>query len=122
MVHIRPPVGQGKKLLPNRLNVVQINFRRNDFRFIRRSPGQNPAPGVDNHGIAVSLEIRLDAALGRGNHITFIFQGPGAQQNLPVVPAGVDGKIRRGQKNLGPCHGHEPVNFREPDIITDGKT
>ena len=57
--------------------------------------GDDVAPGVDNHAVAVGAPaVVVAAALRGGEQIALVFDGAGAQQQLPMGAAGGVGGAR----------------------------
>ena len=83
--------------------------------------GDDIAPGVDDHGVGIGLELGLDPALGWGHHIAAVLNGAGAQNGLPVVLARGHGEVGGGHQNLGPLQSHDPVQLGEADVVADGQ-
>ena len=60
-----------------------------DPAFAFRPFGEDFAPGVDNHAVAVGTPAAVvQAALGGGDNVALVFDGAGLQQGLPVGFAG----------------------------------
>ena len=77
-----------------------------DDAFAVRGLGQDQAPGVDDQGTAVAAAARgVLAPLGRGDDVGQVLDGPGPDQDLPVVPAGGEGKGRGQEEKVGPSGG-----------------
>ena len=84
------------------------------------SIGQNHAPGIDDHGVAVGLAaIVVNAGLGGRNHVSGVFDGAGLNQYLPVVLAGVGRKGRRHKQHLSSGFRQMAVELREAHVIAN---
>ena len=69
--------------------------------------------------VAETTRERL-ADLGRGRDVVLVLDGTGAEQQLPVVLAGVEREVRRNRDQVRPWSARIRT-AREADVVADGQ-
>ena len=75
-IHEEPAIGKGRNITPNPLQFSRVAFSFDDAGLVF-APCQDLAPGVDDHGMAITGSIsRVGTALGRGDYETLVLDRP----------------------------------------------
>ena len=91
-------MGETGKLPAQALEALEVQAGIN-HPFSVRGLGQDQPPGVHDEGAAVAAPAGgVLPPLGGGYQVGQVFDGPGPQQHLPVVPAGGHGEGRGQQE------------------------
>ena len=105
--------------ISDRIYVIDFG-RQNTFTFLRCFR-QNGAPGIDDHAVAVGQVLFLLSGLIGCQDIAEVFDGPGAQQGLPMGLARGIGEVGRREDDLCALKRHGSIQLREPNVIADGQ-
>ena len=63
--------------------------------------GKDRSPGINHQSVSVALAATVvDPRLRRGQHIGRVLNGPGLQQNLPMVLSGEGCECRRNHQQV----------------------
>src|ERR1043166_1800234 len=110
-----------RQFVANFCQILKINFRERDPRVID-DLSQDPAPGIDDHRMAIGLKTRGTLAeLIRSNYKSLIFDRAGAQQRLPMRAACVGGESRGNKNDLGGLGREASVEFGKAQIVADAE-
>lgn len=112
------PVCEGRHADTHLCNAFGVQAGLNHYRALRLH-GQYISPRVHYHaappGVAAVL---MHSALGGGEDISLVFNGAGAQQQLPMGLARGVGESTGHQQQLRACSGVVPVQLRKAQVIT----
>ena len=108
---------------PDGFEIVQVNTGRGEARFVL-GLGDHVTPGVDNHRVAPSgprlVALDMAANLVGRDDIALSLDRAGAQQNLPMVFAGLQSEGRRDHYQLGAGFGQGAVKLAKSQVVANG--
>jgi glucose-6-phosphate isomerase len=113
---LESPVRQCGKTAPDALLPRNVAIRDDQAGFVV-ALRQHDSPRIDDHRAAIAGPIfTVLSTLGRRENESLIFDRSCAQQNFPVVLAGLGSERARDRDELGR---HLPVEFGESHVVTN---
>src|SRR6266545_5884451 len=93
---------------------------RGDEPFALRALRNDIAPGINDRALAVGAAAAgVAAPLPRGNDVGLAFDGPGAQEDVPMIFARGERERRRHDDDLGSAIGELAIELRETEAVSD---